>query len=109
MRKAGGKESITIAMVSDHDDFVLNVARDDAKDIPDRHDLVVNYPSSSVGERIISTQGRHTPLLTREIVRFSPPSWISFKMNWALAHEIGRLGIVGILVPFVRVLFSYDG
>ena len=49
------------------------------------------------------------PLFTTLIVRFIPYGLISSRRIWALCQEMGRLGIDGMLVPSVRVLFSYDG
>ncbi len=54
--KVEDEQRITIAMVSDYDDFVLDVPRDDTKNIPDRHDLVIDCCSCSVTKLTIRTQ-----------------------------------------------------
>lgn len=80
----------------------------------------ITLSSTANGQEVAlrtNNEKRHAPWFTRRILVWL--SWpvklrassceISAKSRCAFAHEIGRLGILGMFSPSVRVAFSYAG
>jgi hypothetical protein len=96
-------------MIAEDDDFVLDVTRDNCHGVPDRGDLLVNCLTKDSMNYVNALHIKLVPLLTNRTVGPSLPFSICFKRTSAFAHEIGKLGIVGLLAPSTLVLFSYEG
>lgn len=112
----------TITVIANDNDFILDMPRDSGHCVPDGSDLVINF-ALNISRNPRQDHGSCSPWLT-SLTRFwlaFPVSFllpcsssrqtspISSKRRRALAQEIGRLGIAGILVPSVRFASSYDG
>lgn len=101
----------TISVVANDDDLIFDISRYNSKCVPDGDHPGVNC--EQVVNLLSGHQGvtRTAPLLL-SLTSAPSQAWpVSRVLKSVLAsdHEMGKLGMKGMLEPSVLVLFSYEG